>query len=912
MKRIISLATLMISAVFLSKAQTPSIPFVEGFEHGLNKWVNVSTAGTIEATAVESIVGAQSLHITETGAGAGVQIDFSTLQEVNVISYYVRVAGANGGLFKAGNGHSGNNAVFHAEILGGNFVVTTAAGPVTICPVATNTWVHIEVKNINYMDQTFDVFVDGVLLGSKIGFAAAVPGVATLDIYNQSGADEAWWDAIFLGSDGFELPEVAGNNICANDTAHLTFSPAIALDSAGINIVGTNLNIGPVASDSMVNTKYPYLETLLGGTNAWNADWGGNMFDITANKDIAIYGFDVDAFATNEAEIVKIYYRTDTYVGHNTSNAGWLLLDSLDFYAQADGTPSYVALTKSLVVPAGETYGLYICISGEGINYTTGNGTNEVYSNEDFTVETGVGGSYFNLTYSPRVWNGRIYYKTAEAQKEAQVLATDTNGTNYTFGSIDGGNMFDIIAHNDIVIDSLDFAAYSAATGWVKVYYREGSYIGYITSTSGWALLDSVTVTTVASPALTGVPLKNQLFIPAGHTYGFYICADMSTSYFSGTFQPEVSDSNITVTQGHGGNYFNLTNTPRFWPGKMYYSVRNVDSVGVGPELSTFVANAVRGYSFVAPNDFVITGLRVPNDNIGNQWIEVVRFNYPMPTSTVTDANFVVLGYFANIAGDAIVPCNIFVAKGDHIGVMGYRKDGANTPVNSYGAATSPDTINILGHEVEIWRAGAASGLIAGPPSDVFTHSTTQICRVEMYVEPVTVHGGIDSVMIDVQTPNPDLGPDGDYCVQNTVILDPGAFLTYDWSTMASSPTITVDSTGTGLGNPVQYSVTVTDMYGCTASDTITITFIDCTSIEENNMSVKVYPNPSDDIFYISTENVNEAMLVQVFSLDGRLVKELNVNSPLEMIDMSSELSGVYSIRMTIKDQVKEMRIVLQ
>lgn len=895
----------------LSKAQMPSIPFVEGFEHGLNKWVDLSTGGTVEATATESIVGAQSLHITGTGAGAGIQVDFTTLQEVNVISYYVRVAGANGGLFKAGNGHAGNNAVFSAEITGGNFVVTTAAGSITLCPVASNTWIHVEVKNINYTTHTYDVFVDGVLLGSKIGFAAAVPGVSTLDIYNQTGTDEAWWDAIYLGTDGFELPEVSGNNICAHDTAHLSFSPAIALDSAGINIAETNLNVGPVAADSMVDTKFPYLETLLTGTNNGAVPWGGNMFDVTASNDIVIYGFDVHAYSSNTTQTVKIYYRNDTWVGHNTSNAGWLLLDSLDFYAQAAGSPSYVSLSKSLVIPAGETYGLYICINDGGIYYTTGDGTNEVYSNDDIKVECGAGGNYFNLTFSPRVWNGRIYYKTAEAQKEAHVLATDTNGTSYTFGSIDGGNMFDIIAHNDIVIDSLDFAAYSAATGWVKVYYREGSYTGYNTSTSGWALLDSVTVTTVASPALTGVPLKNQLFIPAGHTYGFYICADMSTSYFSGTFQPEVSDSNITVTQGHGGNYFNLVNTPRFWPGKIYYSVRNIDSTGLSAESATYNNDHVRGYSFNAQNSFYITGLRVPTDNVGMQYIEVVKFSYPFPATVTTNSSFISLARFTKIDGTAIVPCHILVNEGDHIGIFGYRKDGVNTPVNSYG--TTLEVVNILGYETILARAYSNVDVFYSTAlTEITTNSPADIGRIEMYVEPVTVHGGIDSVLIDVQTPTPDLGPDGDYCVQNTVILDPGAFSSYDWSTMATSNTITVDSTGTGLGNPVQYWVTVTDMYGCTASDTITITFIDCTSIEENEMSVKVYPNPSDDIFYISTENVNEAMFVQVFSLDGRLVKELNVNSPLEMLDMSSELPGVYSIRMTIKDQVKEMRIVLQ
>jgi len=825
------------------------------------------------------------------------------LQEVNVISYYVNVAGANGGLFKAGNGHTGNNAVFSAEITGGNFVVTTAAGPITLCPVASNTWIYVEVKNINYTTHTYDVFIDGVLLGSKIGFAAAVPGVSTLDIYNQTGTDEAWWDAIYLGTDGFELPEVDGNNVCANDTAHLIFSPTIALDSAGINIAGTNLNIGPVATDSMANTKYPYLETLFIGTASWNSAWAGNMFDISAKKDISIYGFDVRPYVNNTVQQVKIYYRKGTYIGNNTSSTGWLLLDSLNFNAQALNIPSEVLLTKTLTIPAGETYGIFISISG-GVRYTTGTGSNEISSNDDLTIQSGAAGDYFNATFSPRVWNGRIYYKTAEVQKEEHEITTLTDGA--VGGSGAGwGNMFDVSAKNDIVLDSLDFRSFNPGTGWVKVYYREGSYVGFNTSQAGWALLDSVTVTMLATPSLTRVPLNNKLYIPASKTYGIYICSEFGIRY-SNTTTSTFSDSNLVITGNLGGDYFNLSNTPRVWNGTMYYSVRNVDVSEIGGATGSNSGN-VRGYCFVAPKDFHIKGVMIPSDVVGDQTIEILRFADSLPPVYASFTNnFVSLGYWKAVPQGNIIPCDIFVAAGDYIGVYGC----GGTTTSYCNASTS---INILGDTAHATRSGMQYSLTTQQMTEVWTEPTSiNLGRINLYIEPVTLHGGIDSVMIDVQTPTPDLGPDGDYCVQNTVVLDPGTFSSYNWSTMATSSTITVDSTGTGLGNPVQYWVTVTDMYGCTASDTITITFIDCTSIEENEMSVKVYPNPSDDIFYISTENVNEAMFVQVFSLDGRLVKELNVNSPLEMLDMSSELPGVYSIRMTIKDQVKEMRIVLQ
>jgi len=344
----------------------------------------------------------------------------------------------------------------------------------------------------------------------------------------------------------------------------------------------------------------------------------------------------------------------------------------------------------------------------------------------------------------------------------------------------------------------------------------------------------------------------------------------------------------------------------------LYYSVRNVDAVDLSAQSSTYSSDNVRGYTFNAPTDFMLTGLRVPDDNPGLQYVEVLKFNYPYTSTSVSGGNFVSLARTTMFDGNAICPINVFVRKGDHIGVFGYRKDGANTPINSYGVV-SPDTVSILGFNTEIARALCNNDIFYSTPlTYVATYWSGDVPRVEMFVEPVTLHGGPDSVLIDVQTPAPDLGADGDYCVQNIVTLDPGTFASYDWSTLESTATIDVDTAGVPLNTPFDVSVTVTDSYGCTGSDTITITFIDCTGIEENGITLSIYPNPSDDVFYLKADNVQDEMLIQVFSLDGRLVKQQILNETFGNIDMSNELPGVYSIRITVKDQVREMRVVLQ
>ncbi len=149
------------------------------------------------------------------------------------------------------------------------------------------------------------------------------------------------------------------------------------------------------------------------------------------------------------------------------------------------------------------------------------------------------------------------------------------------------------------------------------------------------------------------------------------------------------------------------------------------------PFNTTYSSTYTRGLWFTAPTDFVITGLRVPNENGQSiQNLEVVRFTAgPPPTYPNTTSNIVSLARLVDQSAGDVLPVNIPVSSGDIIGVLGAC--GTSTMFNSY-AAYSTYTSYIRGFPVTIARLGMQFNLNTTRAGYLFT-SSGSISRVEIY-----------------------------------------------------------------------------------------------------------------------------------------------------------------------------------
>jgi hypothetical protein len=83
----------------------------------------------------------------------------------------------------------------------------------------------------------------------------------------------------------------------------------------------------------------------------------------------------------------------------------------------------------------------------------------------------------------------------------------------------------------------------------------------------------------------------------------------------------------------------------------------------------------------------------------------------------------------------------------------------------------------------------------------------------------------------------------------------------------------------------------------------------DCTlTLAESRVeSIKLYPNPAKDEFYLHSDSIveNEVIKLTIFDLAGRKVMDISLDSKQKSVDISQLSSGTYVVTVA-SDSIKE------
>jgi hypothetical protein len=205
--------------------------------------------------------------------------------------------------------------------------------------------------------------------------------------------------------------------------------------------------------------------------------------------------------------------------------------------------------------------------------------------------------------------------------------------------------------------------------------------------------------------------------------------------------------------------------------------------------------------------------------------------------------------------------------------------------------------LNATGANSLSWNNGVINGLY-------FTPSATQTYQVTGV--DVNNCSNSDIVQITVNSlPTISAGNDQTICPGVSVILSATGGINYQWNNG-------VTNGNSFIPNVTQsYIASGSDNNGCTNSDTVIVTVIDCTGLEEQDgLNVSVYPNPIQDLLYFEFNEVISGG-IELLSVEGKLISFVEINE-LEtyQMDLTSLAFGPYFIRMNLNGQVKSLKVI--
>jgi len=168
----------------------------------------------------------------------------------------------------------------------------------------------------------------------------------------------------------------------------------------------------------------------------------------------------------------------------------------------------------------------------------------------------------------------------------------------------------------------------------------------------------------------------------------------------------------------------------------------------------------------------------------------------------------------------------------------------------------------------------------------------------------------IDSVyVINFPDMDFDLYNDTTICIGDIIYLEIDNGYSYNeiiWSTFYDGSTQIWHQEGVGIeyqGNSTQHVVVEAISENCTFFDTVNVHFDNCNLSEDFILDeIKLYPNPAQKTLKLTSDY--EIERIEIYSMDGKVLYNSNVNSKTYVIEIENWAEGTYFIRLEQKDSV--------
>lgn len=291
---------------------------------------------------------------------------------------------------------------------------------------------------------------------------------------------------------------------------------------------------------------------------------------------------------------------------------------------------------------------------------------------------------------------------------EAYLGACDTLSTSYVSSASADGNMFQITATQDILVEG--FSCNISGSGTVKIYFKQGAIVGFEANPAAWTVIDSAFVTSAGNDTATFIPIPVDLEVDSGQTYAFYLTGindGISFNYVPGSLFGDTAayNSDLIIREGIGIEYpFSTVFTPRIWNGTVHYC----PNINYCDNLTTTFAggNGQNGAVFevVALKNTVIKHFDAAFGDTGMVYVYYRQGPYAGTTTNINAWTLVdsALVETAGIGLPTSIPfdINVFMEQGDLVSFIivgdGITQDMDYTNGTAIGALyTSDNTLQV-------------------------------------------------------------------------------------------------------------------------------------------------------------------------------------------------------------------------
>lgn len=495
------------------------------------------------------------------------------------------------------------------------------------------------------------------------------------------------------------------------------------------------------------------------------------------------------------------------------------------------------------------------------------------------------------------------------------LLASNLSGNNHR------GNMFDIVATNAVTILSFDASPLGNTT--IEIYYKVGTWNGFANTPAAWTYVGAAPVAYTGGFVPVAVPVN--ITIPAGETYAFYVTSNtsaVSLNYSNGTNVGNVysADANITFLEGGGMEYPFTQGTgavyqPRIWNGNIHYCLANQPTTylwGQG-QISNSITQEINSTTqftvestiagcptmydtldlavsipyvdagadiYVCQGDSVTLGVAGP---FTYSWDNAVLNGEAFLPATPMDYIVIALDSAGCTAADTVfvepMPLPI-VNAGSDLNVC----QGSSITLTGEGADSYVWNNGIM-DDVTFEPTMSNSYIVTGTSSNGCQDTDTMIMTVYEFITDITVSGDV------------------------ILIGNPGEGVSYQWYNCASNQEIPGETgqaylvTENGTYSVIISNGDCTDTTECLAVNTV--------GISEHSLEnmVSIYPNPSNGKFVVSAA-INTDL--EITDLNGRVVKQLQLNATETEVELVMEQSGVYLLKFMKDGQFAVKRMIVQ